>query len=372
MKALQISTHFHPNIGGVETHLVDLIKSLIKRKWGVVMLSYCPLTTKAKWKIYEKNKNTEIFRIPWLPDLFYQLVSYPTFEFIYLVPGLFLVCPFIIISKKPDVIHAHGLIAGFVGVFWGKIFRKKVIISSHNIYHFPKKGLYRNFAKWIFNHADRTLGLSEKAVEEIKSLGIPGRSVKQFTYWIDLQLFKKIANTKKELDYNDKLVVLFAGRLVKEKGVSVLLESFKRWDKKIKLTIIGNGPLDASVKKIVRKFKDLEAIGIVDQKEMPNFYNSADLTIVPSVSEEGFGRVILESLACGTPVIGANRGGITEAMDESVGKLIKVTPDNIKSNIEHFLNHRAELRKLSSNCRKFAERRYTESNVETIIEAYQS
>lgn len=369
MKVLQMSVHFFPNVGGVETHLTDLIYTLVKRDWKVDVLSYRPLTSKAKWKIYEKDNDNEIFRIPWVPNLFYQLVSFPVLEFIYLLPGLFLVCPFIIMSRKPDVIHAHGLIAGFVGVFWGKIFNKRVIISVHNIYHFPKKGFYKNFSKWILSSADKTLCLSTKAKEEINLLRIPKQKISRFTYWINLKLFKAIKNTKSFR--SNRLTILFIGRLVKEKGVDILLRSSKNWDRRIKLIIIGNGPLERSARYVAEERSNLEVVGFVAQEDLPIYYNNADLTIMPSNSEEGFGRVIIESLACGTPVIGANRGGISEAMDESVGRLINVTPENIKNAVEYFLNHKDELKKLSLNCRKFAERRYTERNVKNIIEAYQ-
>lgn len=372
MKVLQISAHFYPNVGGVETHLLDLVKALVKRGWRVTVLSYRPLTTNLKWRVYEKRVGIEIFRIPWLSGLFYQFVSYPIIEFLYLLPGLFLVCPFIIASKNPDVIHAHGLVAGFVAVFWGKLFRKEVIISTHNIYCFPKNGFYRGFARWILSQTSQTLSLSKKGTEEIKSLGVPQQNIKQFTYWIDVQLFRRVVNAKKKLRFNDKLVVLFIGRLVKEKGVDILLQSFGDWDKNIRLVIVGNGPLDNIVKQIAGRSKNLEVVGIVNQEELPIYYSASDLTIVPSVSEEGFGRVILESLACGTPVIGADRGSIPEAMDETVGKFIKITPENIKDAVEYFLNNRSKLKELSLNCRKFAERRYDEKNVEDVIKTYTS
>jgi glycosyltransferase involved in cell wall biosynthesis len=111
-------------------------------------------------------------------------------------------------------------------------------------------------------------------------------------------------------------------------------------------------------------------LGKLDQNELPSYYGAADLLIVPSTHEEGFGRVILESLACGTPVIGSRRGAIPEAMDETVGRLIDVTPENIKEAVEYFYKNPKELKKLSKNARKFAERRYSERNVGKIIGAY--
>lgn len=369
MKILQLSAHFKPNIGGVETHLEDLVNILIKKGHKVFVLTYQPLTTKVNWKIYETS-GFEIFRIPWFTNLFYRLVNFPAAEFMYLLPGLFFITPLVLIIRNPEVIHAHGLVAGFVGVFWGKVFDKRVIISTHSIYSFPKKGFYRNFAGWIFQHADFVFGLSKQAAAEISSLGISPKKVGNFTYWINLEKFKKIENAKNKLDWQDRFTVLFVGRLVKEKGVLELLESIKIWDKNIDLKIVGSGPLEAEVKKTVSKYKNIELIGMIDQNKLPMYYSGSDILIVPSVSEEGFGRVILESLACGTPVIGAKRGAIPEAMDGSVGRLIDITPGNISKVVLYFYQNRDKLEKIEQNCRIFAERRYSEKNAETIIQSY--
>lgn len=365
MKVLQLTAHFPPNVGGVETHLSDLVKALVKRNWKVFVLTYRPLTTDAKWNMYEKNEGVEIFRIPWMPNLFYQLIKYPVLEFLYLLPGLFFIAPFVILFKNPDVVHAHGLVSGFAGVFWGKLFGKRVIISIHSIYHFPPQGLYRSFVKWIFNNADIALGLSNQAVSEIKSLA-PGAGVRKFTYWVNLDKFKVPAKGGKVR----KFLVLFVGRLVEEKGILELLQAAKIWNKDITLSIIGSGPLEENIKYQMLNTKNINFFGKVDNDKLPLYYSSADVLIVPSIHEEGFGRVILESLSCGTPVIGSNRGAIPEVMDKTVGKIIEVTPGNIKETVEYFFKDRDKLRKLAGNCRKFAERRYSEKNVNKIIKSY--
>lgn len=366
MKVLQISAHFLPNLGGIETHLSDLAYALVKRKWKVFILTYQPLTTKASWKIYENGDSLQVLRIPWVAGLFYKFIHNPFLEFLYLFPGLFFVTPFLILAFNPQVINGHGLVAGFVCVFWGKIFGKKTIVSTHSIYHFPVKGLYRNFARWIFNNASISLGLSKHAVEEIRAIGLLNNRVDSFTYWIDLKKFQ----VKRKIGLKHRFTVLFVGRLVEEKGINGLLQSVREWNSNINLSIIGTGPLEYRVKEAAMSNTNIKYMGAVDQSKLPFYYNASDILIVPSTSEEGFGRVILEALASGLPVIGANRGAIPEAMDETVGKLIDITPKTIKNAVEYFYLHQDELSKLSKKCRGFAERRYSEENVETIIKAY--
>jgi len=370
LKVLQLTAHFRPNIGGVETHLDDLVKALIKRNFIVIVLTYRPLTTKVRWKVYERNIGASIIRIPWLPYFFYPLIALPLLEFLYLLPGLFIVTPLVLVLKNPDVIHAHGLVAGFVACFWGKLFRKRVIISAHSIYSFPKKGVFRNFASWIFKTADYCLGLSKQSANEILSLGIVQAKVNNFTYWVDLEKFKRVNRAKLKLNWKNKFTVLFVGRLVPEKGLVPLLESLKSWNQNINLVIIGSGPLESKIKEISLKYKNVKFTGVVNQDNLGIYYSGSEILIVPSISEEGFGRVILEALACGTPVIGANRGAISEAIDETVGKLIDVNPENIKQTVEYFYIHQDELIKLAKNCRKFAERKYSEKNADKIIRTY--
>lgn len=370
MKILQISAHYYPNIGGVETHLLDLVNSLNKQNFDVFVLSYRPLTTKVDWKIFERNSKRTILRIPWFPDLFYSLINWPILEFLYLFPGLFFVLPFILVFYQPDIIHSHGLVAGTVGAFWGKIFGKKVVISTHSIYHFPKDGLYKNFVKLVLNNVDRVVCLSQQSAREVEFLGVPKKKIGVFTYWIDLKKFKRVNGAKERLGWDKKFVVLFIGRLIEEKGIIELLEAAKVWNKSIILVIIGSGPLDNYIKKQKAAYDHLIFLGRITNDQLPIYYSAADLLIVPSVHEEGFGRVILESLACGTPVVGSNRGAVPEAMDETVGELIDVSPQSIKSSVESLYKNRNKLGLLSSRARKFATTRFSERNIKTIIESY--
>lgn len=370
MKVLQLTVHFPPNIGGVETHLWDLVSTLSKKGWQVFVLCYRPLSVSVDWKIYEKFGKLEIFRVPWIQGLFYKFIPSPKLEFLYLFPGLFICTPIILLIKRPDVIHAHGIVAGFVAVFWGKIFNTKVIISTHSIYSFQSKGLYRSFAKAIFDGAEKILCLSNKSSEEIRGLGIEGKKIENFTYWIDLNKFTKKKGAREIFGWKEKFVVLFVGRLVLGKGIEMLLESVKSWDKNIGLVFVGTGPLESIITKQASLDSRIYFLGKINQENLPNIYSAVDILVVPSTSEEGFGRVIMESLACSTPVIGSNKGAIPEAMDESVGRLIDVSSMNIKKVIIESFEHPLRLRILSANARKFAERRYSEKNGESIIRSY--
>jgi glycosyltransferase involved in cell wall biosynthesis len=369
---LLVSIAYPPNLGGVETHLEDLTKALVKRNWNVSVLTYKPLTAKVSAPMFEKFQGANVIRIPWASNIFYKLVNKPALEFLYLFPGLFISIFILLIFKGSNfkIIHAHGLVAGFVSVIWGKLFGKRVIVSTHSVYSFPEKGAYRSLAKFILQNAYLCSALSKQAAEEIVALEIDPKKVGVFTYWIDLDTFKRIPKAKQKLDWKD-FNVLFIGRLVPEKGIRELIESSRTWDPKIFLNIAGTGPLAEEVKREADKNNHLNFLGPIDNNKLAMYYSAADILIVPSTHEEGFGRVILESLACETPVIGSNRGAIPEAMDESVGKLINVNPGNIKNAIEDLYKNPKKLKNLQARTRVFVMKRYSEKNVEEIISSYE-
>lgn len=370
---LLVSIAFSPNLGGIETHFDDLTSVISKNKIKNSVLTYKPITSKIDAKFYEKRGSyTEIYRIPWFSGIFYKLVKSPIVEFLYLLPGLFFALPILLLYRGKEIgtIHSHGLVAGFISVFWGKVFDKKVITTTHSIYNFPNTGLYRKFSRWIFNGSDIILTLSKQSKKEIKSLDISGGKIKVFTYWIDLKRFKKISYAKEKIRMKNEFIVFCASRLIPEKGIRELLNAACVWDKRILLLISSDGPLKAEVLNFQKKYRNIRYIGRLSQQQLPLYYSASDLLIVPSTHEEGFGRVILESLACGTPVVGSNRGAIPEAIDKSVGKLIDVTPKNIKDVIEYFYMNSAKLEKLSRNARHFVERKYSEKNAQSIIKYY--
>lgn len=375
-KILLLTTPFRPNIGGVETHLDDLIKEGAKQGLKFDVVTYQPLITKARGKTIEEGKGFVVYRIPWIRNnLFLKLEPYPILEFLYLFPPLF-IFGFVYLlsqSRKIFVIHGQGLIAGSVGVVLGKIFSKRTLISTHSVYHFPAKGLYPAFVRLLFNNAFKVLVLSEQSRKEVLSLGIMPDKVAKFTYWVDQKIFipRSKLQSRKRLDLpRDAFIALFVGRLVAVKGVRELLNAARISGREIVYLIIGDGPMAIQVARFAEKHKNIIFVGRVDNNKLPEYYSNADVILVPSTHEEGFGRVILESLSCGTPVVAANRGGIPEAVDSSVSVLIDISPRAIKETLESLWRDRKKLERLAKNARNFAEKHFSERNVRMITKFY--
>lgn len=364
---------FLPNIGGLETHLKDLIEELNKKDWKVTVLTYQPLNTPALGKWIEKAKNLIIFRLPILRGLFYKLYKKPLLEFLFLEPLLFLATP-IVLLMYPDisVVNGQGLIAGFTASFWSKVFRKRYVITAQSVYNFPKKGLYRQICRWIFKSADKVIAISNQTRKDIETLGIDSEKIIVYTNWENSDFFKpqNKDRAKKELGFTDKFVVSFFARLVEEKGVKVVIEAAKLFDKGIILAIYGEGPLMDYVKSAVQKNKNIVFMKTIPPDLLPLHYSAADLVVMPSLHEEGFGRVAAGALFCGTPVIASNRGALPEVVDNSVGKVINPIPKEIAKIVNFYFLNRAALRRCALNARKYALSKFSEKNAEVIISAF--
>lgn len=369
-RILQLTVHYAPNVGGVETHLLDLV-SFLSKKHKVYVLAYRPLVSNAKWKSHENSKNLVVRRIPWFPGLFYTFSKLPILEFIYLVPGLLIYFPLSFYKFRPDVIHAHGIISGVVAAFWKIFIQKRLVISTHSLYSFPDKGAYRTLVKWVFKSADHILALSPQSSLELQKLGIDANKISVFTYWINLSIFSPVLDAKKKLGWGRDVTILFAGRLVEEKGLLQLLSSAQKWPEGVILKVSGDGPLRDSVIEATTRNQNIEYLGVLGQEELPLYYSAATAVIVPSTHEEGYGRVIIESLACGTPVLGSNRGAIPTILNEKIGRIFDVSEENILKEINFIKKNTILFEKMRIGCRKFAVERYGESNADTIVKAYE-
>jgi len=107
--------------------------------------------------------------------------------------------------------------------------------------------------------------------------------------------------------YADFTLALFVGRLVPYKGPRYLLEALAQTKQKIKVLMVGNGPLEPEMRGLARRLKlngRLELLGAVEGEELVQLFQACDFLVLPSVSNnEACGIVQLEAMACGKPVI---------------------------------------------------------------------
>lgn len=372
---LQITPFFRPDLGGMQTHLDDLCEYLRNNGWYTYVYTYQPLKLKKKVSKLEIRKNLEVHRINWIRGNWANIFeNNPLMRFLYLTVALLIYCFWFMLfnHKKIKIIHAHGMNAGFIAVILKIFFNKKIILSTHSVYN-KNIGSSKKFVKKfinpiLLNHFDKILTISDGSTEELAKQGIKRKKIQRYTHWVNQNIFKPYNKEKvrKELDLNYKKILLFVGRLVPAKGVKLLVKVAKQL-KEIDFAFIGDGPLSNWMKKQESKMRNIHCLGKVDNYDLPRYYSAADLLCVPSLCEEGYGRAIVEAISCGTPAIGSNTAGISEAIDEKVGILFEPSVKDIKDAILDILSSQE---KYSKNCLKYSRKKYSDKNAENIINAY--
>jgi len=364
---VQVALTYLPDIGGGETHLRDLVSYISKYHDTVVITMKPYQSRKEKVPLVEKTGNVSVVRIPRpMRSLIYSNGKWRPFATLIYLPYFYIYVAFWSLRYKNAIIafHLHGLLLAPLCVFLKRITGRKCIISVH----FTFKGggkILEEVVLWGLRRADHVLALSELEKENLIKLGIPREKVLKFTYWVDLESFKPIerAIAREKLGIDKSIfMVLFVGRLIEEKGIDIVLEVAKNMEK-IEFYIIGDGPLREKVLKSSSEIKNLHYVGPVDNFSLPSWYSASNVLVVPSTSEEGFGRVIIEAFACGIPVIGSNLGGIPEAIQPHVGKIVSPNP-------QEFIKAISEVSKSSYSrweIRKYAEERFGLKNAETIL-----
>ena len=175
--------------------------------------------------------------------------------------------------------------------------------------------------------------------------------------FIDTDFF----NIKKPFSQR-KNVVGYVGRLVEEKGVKKLLQAIELMNKYGKITFLlgGEGPLFEEIKKF-RPSNQCEIVktGWIPEKNLPNILNELKLLVLPTQHAEGLPTIILEAMACGTPVLATPVGGIPDVIkDEETGFIMENnSPECIAKNIIRALNH-PNLEKIARNARKLVEKEF--------------
>ena len=141
-------------------------------------------------------------------------------------------------------------------------------------------------------------------------------------------------------DFSEPYRLLYVGYLKSKKGVDKLVPIIsrlrERTDRAVTLTVVGSGPRERPMREQVAEFgveESVEFRGFVPNEKLPKTYASHDLFVYPSIWEEPLGRVYLEALATGTPIISTDYGNIDEIMGDG-GIAVEGTVESFSEAIE--------------------------------------
>lgn len=154
---------------------------------------------------------------------------------------------------------------------------------------------------------------------------------------VNLDIFRIIEKeiARNSLGFNGEGIILFVGRIVPIKGIDKLLMALNHLEniERLRLLVIGGDKnCQDEVNRLRRLSKSLKIessvtfMGLVEQEKLPYFYSAADICVFPS-HYESFGLVALESLACGTPVVATDVGGIRSVVRD--GETGYIVLDNV-------------------------------------------
>jgi len=373
---LILTPFFRPNIGGVESYLDDLCRYLMRRDRAVTVLTYQPLTSSSRGPALERDGSIEIRRIPWFGrNWFHKLERRPFWMLLYLTPGLFFATLFYLLGKgrTVSVIHAQGLTATLVARMLAPLFRKKVIASTCAVYGYARGTFRARVARWVFAGCARVFALGACSQKELIDIGVPAELITRYNLWMDLKEYRP-ADKKKQKDalgLGDAFVVLFVGRFIPAKGVDVLLQISREVPEGIRFCFIGDqGPLYGAVAAAEARETNVTLVKGKRGRDLIPYYQAADIVTIPSQYSEAFGKVIIEAFACGTPVIGADRGFIPSVIDARVGRIAEPTVDAFKREILSLFGDRTALDGLAAEARSYAETHFGETNADIIHESY--
>ena len=215
----------------------------------------------------------------------------------------------------PDYIHIAT--EGPLGL-WARAYLSLGNIRHNTAYHtkFPEglkklfgipESLTWRFVRWFHKHSGKVLTTTDSMVQELQSHGFNGEVI-PWTRGVDREIFHP--GYRRDRDDDVKVLVCVA-RVSKEKNLEDFFELQYPKSRKI---MVGDGPM---LDKYKKQYSDVEFVGFKTGAELAEYYANADVFVFPS-RWETFGIVMIEAMACGTPVAAYPCQGPEDVVDEGV------------------------------------------------------
>lgn len=239
---------------------------------------------------------------------------------------------------KPDVIygyHDYYMLAAY------QLFRAARSCPKVPIGFYASQNINKTFPfplsameSAVLSRADYLFPICDGATEVARAKGFTGQIV-EMPLFVDTTIFKPTPNAaqslraKLGLDGNAFLVG-FAGRFIPAKGLDLLIDAVRQAnDPNIHLVFIGQGPEEPTLQARASELgigAQLHFLPSASQIELAPLMSACDAVALPSLTtpqwKEQFGRLIIEALACGTPVIGSDSGAIPEVISATKGGIV--------------------------------------------------
>lgn len=332
MKILQVVPYFTPKRGGDVAVCYNISKHLAERGHSVTII-----TTDFEFD-QDYAKTLEEKGIQVIP--FHCTINL----------SLFLISPSMNTWLKSNLknydlaqVHAYRCYQNIILRYYAKKFKIRYILQAHgSILPAYQKRLIKRIFDFLFgysilNDASKVLALTKTEIEQYKKYGVNRNKIELIPNGVDLLEYSNLPNKgafKKKYGIADnQKIILYLGRIHKNKGIDILISSFAELVKKlddVKLVVVGPdyGFID-DLKKQTTQLKIKEKVLFIDPlfgKNKIEAYVDADIFVTPTYS--GFPVTFLEACACGIPIVTTNKGDELEWIN-TVGYLVDYNENEI-------------------------------------------
>lgn len=238
-----------------------------------------------------------------------------------------------------DLIDAHYVYPdGLTAVLLGLLFRKPVVVSARgtDISLYAGFPIIRQLLRYTLRKATKVISVCQALKQAMISLGIPEEKIVVVPNGVDMAKFYRVPKEEARLRLRlpaEKKIILSVGNLIPRKGFDLLIKAFNMLSngsdgERLHLIIVGEGPSKHDLANLASSIGREDAVqfaGAIPHNELYLWYSAADCFSLAS-SREGWPNVVLESLACGTPVVATDIWGVPEVISTgAVGILTRRT-----------------------------------------------
>lgn len=344
--------YFLPHLGGVERYTDKLASSLKALGYDLVIVT----SNHENLKNYEKNELYTIYRLPTL-DVVKQRYPIPRVndEYNDLLRQ--------VENEKIDtfIVQTRFHLTSLVGARLAKRQHKPVMLIEHGTDHFSVNnkvldvfgGIYEHILTFILKrYVDKYYGVSQNCNKWLKHFSIQASGV--FYNAVSNQ-DQKIATDSYQKKYSkDEIIITYAGRLIKEKGVLNLLNAFTQLKNQnnVRLVIAGDGELMNIIKQNYRA-KNIDIVGKLDFTQVMSLYKRTDIFVYPSLYPEGLPTSILEAGLMECALIATPKGGTEEVIvDDEHGTIVDGTVESLYEALNSLTKGESTRKKQAKNVKK--------------------
>lgn len=238
-----------------------------------------------------------------------------------------------------DLIDAHYVYPdGYAAVGLGRSLGIPVVVSARgsDVNRFASFPRIRPKLEETLAGAATVIAVSGALRDRIVALGTPASKIEVIPNGVDLAVYapRDRRAARARLGLEDRRTLLYVGNLVPGKGVEILIDAFARLVEgvSVQLVIVGGGPLRPALEARARSrgvAGSVRFAGEIPHAALADWYSAADALCLAS-EREGWPNVLLEALACGTPVVATRVGGIPEiVVSDRIGILADGSPGAI-------------------------------------------